>query len=104
MTATHKVDRSGFVRRGQQDLIGWSRYRVILARLFLIYVCSCTAALAQSTYGSILGTITDSQGGVIASAKVILSDVGKSTERTGVSNPSGDYSFTNVGPGLYNLT
>jgi hypothetical protein len=104
MTATHKVDRSGFVRRGQQDLVGWSLHRAILAQLFLIYVCSSTAALAQSTYGSILGTITDTQGGVIASAKVTLSDVGKSTERTGVSNPSGDYSFTNVGPGLYNLT
>jgi hypothetical protein len=70
----------------------------------MIYCCSSTAALAQSTYGSILGTITDQQGGVVTAAKVTLNDRGKSVERTGVSNQSGDYGFTNVGPGLYDLT
>jgi hypothetical protein len=106
MKATHQVGHSSLVRRGQRDRIRRNRSFsfALLAQLLMIYCCSSTAALAQSTYGSILGTITDQQGGVVTAAKVTLNDRGKSVERTGVSNQSGDYGFTNVGPGLYDLT
>ena len=95
MTATQKVDHSSCVRR---------LHRVILAHLLFLYLAGSITAMAQSTYGSIVGTIADPQGSAVPSAKVTLSDKGKSTERSGVSNASGDYSFTNVGPGVYDLT
>jgi hypothetical protein len=105
MTATRPVDHSGSAQRGRQDRIRLTRSFsfAIFLQLLTIYFWS-SPAVAQSTYGSILGTVTDQKGEVIPSAKVTLNDRGKSTERTGVSNQSGDYGFTNVGPGLYDLT
>ncbi len=104
MAATQKVGHLSCVRRGQEDQIGRSLRRAIFAHFLLIFLCNSVAAIAQSTYGNILGTIGDPRGSAIPSAKVTLSDRGKSIERTVVSNPSGDYGFTNVGPGLYDLT
>ena len=105
MTATRPVDHPGSAQRGRQDRIRLTRSVsfAIFLQLLTIYFWS-SPVVAQSTYGSILGTVTDQKGEVIPSAKVTLNDRGKSTERTGVSNQSGDYGFTNVGPGLYDLT
>ena len=105
MTATRPVDHSGSAQGGRQHRIRLTRSFsfAIFLQLLTIYFWSSPVA-AQSTYGSILGTVTDQKGEVIPSAKVTLNDRGKSTERTGVSNQSGDYGFTNVGPGLYDLT
>jgi hypothetical protein len=105
MKATHQVGHSGFVRFRQQDLIRGKRSLglALLAQLWMIYCIGGSAALAQSTYGTILGTISDQRGGVLAAAKVTLKDRGTATERTGTSNQSGDYSFSNVGPGSYDL-
>jgi hypothetical protein len=106
MKATHQVDHSSFVQIGQQDRICVKRLLrlALLAQLWMIYCIGGSAALAQSTYGTILGTVSDPRGGVLAAAKVTLKDRGTSAERTGVSNESGDYSFVNIGPGSYNLT
>jgi len=64
----------------------------------------CTGALAQSTYGTMLGTLKDPQGSVVAAGKVVLTDKGKGTARTEVSNENGDYRFNNIDPGTYELT
>jgi hypothetical protein len=104
MTA-HQVDHSDFVSRGQQDRIrhGWPFGFAVLAQILLIYFCS-GSALAQTTFGSILGTIRDSQGNVIPLATVALVNQGTSVQRTDTSNQAGDYSLTNIGPGIYSLT
>jgi hypothetical protein len=106
MAVAHQVDHSSFVWRGQQGRIrhGRSSCFAILAQLLAICFCISSSALAQTTFGSILGTIRDSQGNVIPSAKVTLVNQGTSVERTDTSNQAGDYSLTNIAPGIYDLT
>lgn len=59
--------------------------------------------LAQSTYGSIVGAVTDSSGAAIADAQVTLTNLGTSEKRTQTTGGDGLYSFVNLFPGRYRV-
>ena len=59
---------------------------------------------AQSTFGSIVGTVKDSSGAVIPGATVMLTNIGTAAERTVVTDQHGDYSLVNLNPGKYQIT
>jgi hypothetical protein len=59
--------------------------------------------LAQSTYGTILGTVQDATGAVVVDAQVTLTNTGTTARRTLHTDPSGNYSFKNIDPGTYAL-
>jgi hypothetical protein len=61
------------------------------------------AALSQTGTSSIRGTITDPQGRVVAHAKVILTNVETNSERSTVSNDTGNYVFDLILPAEYRL-
>src|SRR3984885_4213776 len=58
---------------------------------------------AQSVYGSIFGTVTDSSGAAIPNATVTVKDEAKGTVVTATSNGSGDYSVPHLIPDTYDL-
>jgi hypothetical protein len=58
---------------------------------------------AQSTFGTILGTIKDPGGSVVPNAIVELTNVNTNAKRTTVSKPTGDYEFVNVDAGNYQV-
>jgi hypothetical protein len=60
------------------------------------------AASAQVQSGTIAGTVTDTQGGILPGVAVSL----RSTDRTGtfVTDASGQYRFLALPPGMYSLT
>ena len=60
--------------------------------------------LAQSTFGSIVGTVKDSSGALIPGATVSLTNTGTGAERTLTSDQHGDYSFVNLNPGKYQVS
>ncbi|MCC6537352.1 MAG: carboxypeptidase regulatory-like domain-containing protein [Bryobacterales bacterium] len=60
-------------------------------------------AWAQSFYGSLLGTVTDSSGAQIAQASVVLINSGTGDRRTGQTDSSGNYTFVNLPPGQYRV-
>ncbi len=60
-------------------------------------------ASAQSVYGSIFGTVTDSSGAAIPNATVTVKDEAKGTVVTATSNASGDYSVPHLIPDVYDL-
>jgi hypothetical protein len=60
--------------------------------------------LAQSTFGSIVGTVKDSSGAVIPGATVMLTNIGTAAERTVVTDQHGDFSLVNLNPGKYQIT
>ena len=60
-------------------------------------------ASAQSVYGSIFGTVTDSTGAAIPGATVTVKDEAKGTVVTATSNGSGDYSVPHLIPDVYDL-
>src|SRR5579862_8149273 len=58
---------------------------------------------AQSTLGTVLGTITDPTGAVIPKANVQLLNTGTNAVRETTSNAEGLYQFTNIDVGTYRL-
>jgi len=58
---------------------------------------------AQSTYGTISGSVTDSSGAAIGDAQVRLSNLGTSEIRIQSTGSDGLYSFVNLFPGKYKI-
>jgi hypothetical protein len=74
--------------------------------LFLLFVAlaAVTTAFGQSGVGTILGTVTDSTGAVIANATVeIMNSATNVTQRTQTTS-AGTYSVPYLHPGLYRIT
>ncbi len=81
-----------------------------IVRTALVLALSACAGLllrvpasAQSVYGSIFGTVSDSTGAAIPNATITVRDVAKGTIVTATSNASGDYSVPHLIPDVYDL-
>src|SRR5580700_8552865 len=61
-------------------------------------------AIAQSTFGTVLGTARDSSGAVVAKCVVTVENTGTSAHRATLTDGSGDYSVPNLEPGVYKIT
>ena len=72
--------------------------------VLLLALTFCGGALAQSTYGTVLGTVRDNSGAVIPGAAVKLTNTDENTSRTTTTNGSGDYEFLNSLPAHYEVT
>lgn len=72
--------------------------------LSVILILSCSLILrAQSTYGSLTGTVTDSTGAAVAGATVNLINTATAEKQTQASGDTGLYSFVNLNPGQYRV-
>lgn len=61
-------------------------------------------AVAQTSKGTVAGTITDSTGGVIPGAEVAIKDNTGSESRTVTSGPKGEFRIEAILPSTYTLT
>src|SRR4030081_3229273 len=77
--------------------------RVCAAFIVVFVTLSCLGARAQSTYGTIVGSITDSSGAAITDANVTLTNVGTSEKRSQSSGSDGLFTFVNLFPGQYRV-
>jgi hypothetical protein len=71
--------------------------------LLLMLAVACTPGLAQSTQGSVVGSVKDAGGAVIPGAIVTLTNTAEGTFRTAKSNGVGDYRFLDVKAGSYSV-
>ena len=79
-------------------------YSVRKAIVALVSVAGfCVPLLAQSSYGSIVGTVTDSSGASMPGVAVNLTNLATSEHRTAESDASGNYQFVNLQPGNYKV-
>jgi len=62
------------------------------------------AIYGQSTFGTILGTVTDETGAVIPGAKIVITSQGESTTRELVTDAQGNYEALNLKAGVYNVS
>lgn len=62
------------------------------------------AACAQSTYGTIYGTITDPSSGVIRDAVVELKNPSTGTVRSAKTGANGSFRFVNLDAGTYSIS
>jgi hypothetical protein len=60
-------------------------------------------AMSQATT-SLGGRVTDQSGAVVAGAKVTVTSAGTSASRDATTNANGEYQFSQLAPGKYNLT
>ncbi len=62
------------------------------------------SAFSQAVNGTIVGTVTDASGAVMAGAKVILTEVNTKVVHDQLTNSSGEYTFPDLPPGTYNVS
>jgi hypothetical protein len=69
-------------------------------------LCFCLAAStasAQTSFGSIVGTVTDSSGAILSGVQVAFTNLATNTKLTTATNQAGIYEFVNAPPGEYKL-
>jgi hypothetical protein len=74
-----------------------------LILLGLLLVLACTQGRAQSTQGSIAGSVKDAAGAVVPEATVILTNTEEGAARTTKTNGVGDYRFQDAKAGHYSI-
>jgi hypothetical protein len=79
------------------------RTALVLAFFACVSLLLTVPASAQSVYGSIFGTVSDSTGAAIPNATITVTDEAKGIVVTAVSNGSGDYSVPHLIPDVYDL-
>src|SRR5215813_3298059 len=65
---------------------------------------SMNQASAQLNTADILGTVSDSVGGVVPNVKVTAQNIATNDTKTATTNETGDYVFNLVSPGPYTIT
>jgi Carboxypeptidase regulatory-like domain/TonB dependent receptor len=78
--------------------------RSIRLALFVFLVVSVVPLLAQTSFTSVRGTITDTSGALIPNAQVKLVNGATNAEINGTSDSSGLYQFPQLAPGTYTVT
>jgi hypothetical protein len=71
--------------------------------LVLALILISLPALAQSTSGRVLGSITDPSGASVAGATVVVTDAERGSSRTLTTDASGDYVVPDLMPGTYKI-
>ncbi|MGB6688952.1 MAG: carboxypeptidase-like regulatory domain-containing protein [Terracidiphilus sp.] len=71
--------------------------------LFALFGMTTITGNAQSTSGTILGTVTDSTGAVVGHTTIQLINSATGARTTTLSNGSGYYQFADVIPGTYTI-
>ena len=85
-----------------EDHVARLGFGVIVTVLCVLSLNS--VAYAQSTFGTVLGTVKDPSGSVIPKAQVQLVNTGTNTARETETSSNGGYQFVNIDVGTYQLT
>ncbi len=74
-------------------------------RLLVVFILLATTLLVGQTFrGTILGSVTDPSGAVVAGATVKIRNLGTGLERTTVTSADGSYNVTELPIGSYSVT
>src|SRR5580700_10311976 len=99
------------LRRSRTDwvLSGGSMKSKLLAGVFVFLVCllflkPAVYGQAVVTSGSISGTVTDPQGGVLPKASIVARETAQGSQYSAASDDSGQYRITGLLPGTYRVT
>ena len=85
--------------RGRNPMIAFALQ--LLCLLAILHISS--PLRAQSFYGSIVGTVTDTSGAVVPDATVTVTNIGTDEKQTAQSDAEGKISFVNLVPAKYRV-
>ena len=77
--------------------------RRILSTAVLLYFSS-TFTFSQTTSTTILGTVSDGSGALVAGAKVVATNINTGIKRTDTTTATGDYAFPLLDVGQFSVT
>jgi len=77
--------------------------RYILAAALVVGFCASQPLVGQAVYGSIVGTVQDTSGGVVSGAKVTTRNVERDVTNTTTTNESGNYAQRYLIVGRYQV-
>jgi hypothetical protein len=80
------------------------KHKYLVCALLALALALPEALFSQAVNATLLGTVTDSSGAVVANAKVLATEVDNGVVRTSETNNSGNYSFPDLTPGKYSVT
>jgi len=75
----------------------------LLAGTIACILLASNLTMAQSTFASLVGTVRDASGAIVAKCVVAVENTGTSAHRETLTDASGDYSVTNLEPGVYQI-
>ena len=81
-----------------------ARVRLPILLLAVVYLVSSVPMWAQKDAGSIVGTVKDQTGAIVANAKVTVSDVERGIRLETTTNESGEYVAGPLRVGRYTVT
>ena len=83
----------------------WDKARISACCSMAVFLLlSASAAYSQVVTASLVGTVKDSSGAVIPSAKVVAKNNATGMTRQTVANTSGDYAIRELQPGTYTVS
>jgi len=82
----------------------WDMRIAFLIVVALVLAHSVQKLGAQTTVGSVVGSVTDPTGAGVPDVALKLQNVGTGETRIGATNPTGDYNFALIPPATYTLT
>jgi len=83
----------------------FNKRRACTVLIFAACVLSITTVqlFGQAVNGTLLGTVSDSSGAVVAAPKITATETSTGIARATESNSSGNYTFANLPPGTYSV-
>ncbi len=84
-------------------LVGLRLSSPFLLMMVMVFALCSSQAGAQTFYGAVVGTVTDSSHAAVAGATVTITNVGTNDKRTATTDPSGNYSFVSLVPATYKV-
>lgn len=82
----------------------WLRRVLYLTFAIVSVLAFCQASYAQSTFGTVLGTVKDPSGSLVPMANVHLTNAGTNAERSVITRSDGGYEFVSVDAGMYKIS
>jgi hypothetical protein len=72
-----------------------------ICAVFALLTVGAVCGYSQAVNATLLGTVTDTSGGVVPAAKVTVTEINTGVARSGQTNESGNYTFPDLAPGQY---
>src|ERR1700674_3290236 len=72
--------------------------------ILLLGLVTAGSGFSQAVNATLLGTVTDLSGGVVANAKVTIAETNTGISHSRQTNESGNYTFPELPPGLYTVS